>query len=190
MLLPDATAQSKKGVENYSVLNPGNALMWMPVIHYKGKKNFYAEARYNYEELNTGSLYAGRNFNGGKQLEYSVTPMAGIVFGKFNGASAAVNTEIDYSRFNFSAQFQYTVNMNNKEEDFFYNWAEVSCNFLKKLYAGFSIQQTQLYGSRLVTQTGVLAGFTAGKITVPVYLFNVMQKQKSLTVGLIFEWEK
>jgi hypothetical protein len=190
MLLPEVKAQSKKAVENYSILNPGKEFVWMPVIRYKGKKNFYTEARYNYEELNTGSLYMGRSFNGGKKAEYSVTPMLGIVFGKYNGASAALNTDIDYNRFNFSAQLQYTVNTADKAQNFFYNWSEISCRFLKKMYGGISIQQTQLYQTELATQTGLLLGFSSGKITVPVYLFNIAQKQKSLTAGIIYEWEK
>ena len=78
-------AQSTKTVENYNILNPGNEYLWMPVVHYKGRKNFYAEARYNYEDVNTASLYAGKSFSGGKKLEFTVTPMAGVVFGKYFG---------------------------------------------------------------------------------------------------------
>lgn len=187
---PDIKAQSTKTVENYSVLNPGNEYLWMPVVHYKGKKNFYAEARYNYEDVNTASLYAGRSFDGGNKIQYTITPMAGLVFGKYNGVSIATNTEADYKGFNFCSQLQYTINTKNKQEIFFYNWAEVSHRFLKKMYGGISIQQTMMYKSSMTTETGLLLGFNSGKITVPLYFFSPLSKQKSITLGLIVEWEK
>ena len=41
----------------------------------------HLEARYNYENLHTGSLWAGYNFTAGKTLQLAVTPMIGGVFG-------------------------------------------------------------------------------------------------------------
>ncbi len=190
MMQLNVMAQSTKTVETYNILTSGNEYLWMPVVHYKGKKNFYAEARYNYEDVNTASLYAGRSFSGGKKLEFTVTPMAGVVFGKYNGISTAVNSEADYRGLNFSSQIQYTINTNNNMENFFYNWAEVSCSFFKKLYAGISIQQTLITKGRFTTEPGLLLGFSAGKFTIPLYLFNPVSKQKSLVLGLIVAWEK
>lgn len=190
MMQLNTAAQSTKTVENYSILNPGNEYVWMPVVHYKGRKNFYAEARYNYEDVNTASIYAGYNFKGGKKMEFTVTPMTGVVFGKYSGVSTAVNTEIDYKGFNFCSQLQYTTNTKNNMENFFYNWAEMSHSFLKKIYGGISIQQTMLYKNRMTTEAGLLLGFSSGKITVPLYVFSPLSKQKSVTLGLIVEWEK
>lgn len=187
---PDVTAQSTKTVENYSILNPGNEYVWMPVVHYTGSKKFYAEARYNYEDINTASVYAGRSFKGGKKTAFTITPMAGVVFGKYNGVSAGANSEIDIAGFNFCSQLQYTVNIKNNMENFFYNWAEVSHTFLKKMYGGISIQQTMLHKTQLVNEAGLLLGFSAGKITIPLYVFNPFSKQKTVTLGLIVEWGK
>ena len=41
----------------------------------------HLEARYNYENLETGSAWVGYNFSGGKKLEWEFTPMLGGVFG-------------------------------------------------------------------------------------------------------------
>jgi hypothetical protein len=189
MMQPDLQAQAQHGVENYNILNPGKEYVWVPVIHYKGNSNFYAEGRYNYEELNTGSFYLGRSFEGGKKWEYSITPMLGLVFGRYKGFSAATNTDIDYGRFNFSGQLQYTINKNDRKENFFYNWSELSYRFFEKLYGGTSIQQTVLYKGRMSTEAGLLLGYSSGKITVPVYLFNPFKNNRNLVVGLIVEWE-
>ena len=45
----------------------------------------HLEARYNYENFRTGSLWAGYNFSWGKTWQFSVTPMIGGVFGRTNG---------------------------------------------------------------------------------------------------------
>ncbi len=45
----------------------------------------HLEARYNYENLRTGSLWFGRNFSVGKNLVFAITPMIGGVFGRTNG---------------------------------------------------------------------------------------------------------
>ena len=37
----------------------------------------HLEARYNYEDQRTGSLWAGYNFSAGKKLQFAVTPMIG-----------------------------------------------------------------------------------------------------------------
>ena len=45
----------------------------------------HLEARYNYEELLTGSAWVGYNWSGGDELWWALTPMIGGVFGRING---------------------------------------------------------------------------------------------------------
>ncbi len=45
----------------------------------------HLEARYNYENLETGSAWVGYNFSGGEKLEWEFTPMLGGVFGNTTG---------------------------------------------------------------------------------------------------------
>jgi len=44
----------------------------------------HLEARYNYEDLETGSVWAGYNFSGGEKVAWEFTPMFGGVFGTNN----------------------------------------------------------------------------------------------------------
>ncbi len=189
MMLHKLSAQSKHGVENYNILTPGKESVWVPVIHFEGRKNFYAEARYNYEDVNTASVYAGKSFEGGKKITYNITPMAGVVFGRFNGVSAAVNTSADYRQLNVSAQIQYTINTSGMREHFFYNWCEISHRFFKKLYGGASLQQTLVRNNRMQHEAGALLGFNAGKFTVPLYVFNPFTQSRHFIAGFIVEWD-
>src|SRR5215471_15070922 len=45
----------------------------------------HLEARYNYEDLETGSVWLGYNFSGGEKLAWELTPMLGGVFGHTTG---------------------------------------------------------------------------------------------------------
>ena len=51
------------------------------------KNHLHLEARYNYEDLNTGSVFAGYNFHAGDSLEVSFTPTIGGIFGNSNGVA-------------------------------------------------------------------------------------------------------
>jgi hypothetical protein len=51
------------------------------------KDKLHLEARYNYEALVTGSLWAGGTFAGGESLACEITPMVGAVFGPLNPGS-------------------------------------------------------------------------------------------------------
>jgi hypothetical protein len=68
-------SQADINFEQYHVVDPHQLYMYMPVMHYQHKKNWYAEARYNYEDVETFSLYLGRAFTGGNDLNFSFVPM-------------------------------------------------------------------------------------------------------------------
>jgi hypothetical protein len=181
-------AQVKSGLENYHSISAGSSLTWMPVLHYVNKHRWYTEARYNYEDINTGSVYVGKNISGGKKMTYTLTPMAGIIFGQYKGFAAAMNFELSCSKLFFSGQFQYSINKTNSANNYFYNWSELSWQFYERLYGGLSIQQTAMYRGKLKTSAGLLIGFEAKQFTIPVYLFDPLSDNRNLVVGLNVEW--
>jgi len=187
-MLPDAGAQSKTGIENYNMLRPGNGYTWMPVVHHRGKRGFYTEMRYNYEAPKTASVYIGRSFSKEGKLSYDIVPMAGVVFGEYRGASLAVNAGVEYHRFYFASQSQYTINKNDRYENFFFNWSEIGYQPVRWLYAGISAQFTKAFHSYLATEYGFMAGVVMGKITIPVYVFNPLNERKNYIIGIIAEW--
>ena len=48
-------------------------------------KRLHLEARYNYENQRTGSVWTGYNLEFGHKVEMTFTPMVGGVFGRTNG---------------------------------------------------------------------------------------------------------
>src|SRR5687768_1141206 len=49
------------------------------------RDSVHLEARYNYEDLDTGSLWIGYNLGGGGKVTWELTPMLGGVFGRTAG---------------------------------------------------------------------------------------------------------
>ena len=56
-------------------------------------KKLHFEARYNYEDRNTGSSFAGWRFETGKKVQLEAIPMIGLVFGNTNGLAPRSRTE-------------------------------------------------------------------------------------------------
>lgn len=186
---PDLVAQTKTGIENYNFLSAGEAYVWMPVVHHQWKKGLYTEMRYNYEEQKTASVYMGKNFTGEKgKLEYSVIPMVGLVFGKYNGASVAANIDIGRKKMFLSMQTQYTVNRDDAMNNFFFNWSELGYQPLKWFYAGLSTQITKPWKSRFEPEYGLMAGFIIKKITIPLYVFSPLKSNRNFVIGINAEW--
>ena len=124
LLIGQVHAQSKLSIGQYSYIRPKEALYVSPVAQYQSGSNWYAEGRYNYEDLNTFSLYGGRTFSNEHALSYSITPMAGIMWGRLRGGSAGLNASIEYKKYYFSTQSQYSIATQHLAESFFFSWSE------------------------------------------------------------------
>jgi len=124
-------SQSELNLDQYHIVNPGQPYQYMPVMHYQHARKWYAEARYNYEDAETFSLYLGKAITGGKSLNYSIVPMLGGSVGRFQGVSTALNIDMDYHKFFFSSQSQYSRSTIQYGEYFLYSWSEIGYQRLK-----------------------------------------------------------
>lgn len=187
-MLPDLAAQAKTGIENYTSLVSGEKYVWMPVVHHQGKKGLYTEMRYNYEAPKTASVYLGKSFSREAALSYEITPMAGFVFGEYTGASLAMNVALEHKKIFFSSQTQYTMNKDNRMDNFFFNWSELGYQPVKWFYTGVSAQLTKLYKNTLMPEYGLMLGLVIRKITIPVYVFNPLGTKKNYIIGINAAW--
>ena len=58
----------------------------------------HLEARYNYEDLDTGSVWAGYNLKGGGDLAWELTPMVGGIFGATRGVAPGYRGSLGWKR--------------------------------------------------------------------------------------------
>jgi hypothetical protein len=132
----------------------------------------HLEARYNYEALETGSLWAGYNFSAGKKLVLDVTPMFGGVFGDLNGVAPGYLLTLSYKRVQLYSSGEYVFDTQNRGGNFLYSWNQITYSPLKWLQVGLVSQRTRVYHTSLDVQRGVLVGFTHKKVNFTTNVFN------------------
>ena len=81
------------------------------------------EARYNYENLRTGSVWFGYNFSTGKNLVLNVTPMVGGVFGQTSGIAPGCAASLSYKHVTLSISNEYVFDLTDHTRSFYYSLA-------------------------------------------------------------------
>ena len=132
----------------------------------------HLEARYNYEALETGSLWVGYNFSIGKELVFDFAPMVGGVFGDLTGVAPGYSLALSYKRFMLSSQSEYVFDTGDSSGNFFYNWAQLGWSPWEWFTFGLASQRTRVYHTGLDVQRGVFVGFTYKSLSLNVYVFN------------------
>jgi len=137
------------------------------------KDKLHLEARYNYEDLETFSAWVGYNFSGGKELEYAITPMIGGVVGLTDGLAPGLEFTLGYKGFELYSESEHLFDLNNKENNFFYNWSDLTYSPKDLWWFGISAQRTRLYQTDLELQRGLIVGGSIKKIEMTGYLYNL-----------------
>jgi len=133
---------------------------------------WHIEARYNYEDEKTGSIFGGYHFKTGNKLVLDLTPMFGFAFGNTNGAIPGLETSLTWNKFDFYAESEYVLDFEGKENNYFYNWSELGITPLDKLRTGISVNRTRLFQSDLEFQKGIFAQYSFWKLTAGAFYFN------------------
>ncbi len=146
----------------------------------------HLEARYNYEALETGSVWLGYNFSTGEDLVFEITPMLGGVFGDLTGVAPGYNMLLGYKRFTLSSQGEYVFDTGDSSGNFFYTWSELTYSPVDWFRAGLAIQRTKAYQTGLDIQRGFMAGFTYKKADLAAYVFNLGWTEPTFVVATGF----
>jgi hypothetical protein len=132
----------------------------------------HLEARYNYEERNSASVFGGVNFTFGNKLQLVLTPMAGIVFGRLNGFAPGLETNLSYKKFNFNSQTEWVFDFSGKEGNFIYTYLQLGATVVDHFDMGFTAQRTRLYQTNFDIQRGVFAQYSFWKMNAGLSYFN------------------
>ena len=80
---------------------------YLSAIATADREALHLEARYNYEALDSGSLFAGWNFSGGDALTWEMTPILGAVFGAKQGIAPGFEASVAYGIVDFYIEAEY-----------------------------------------------------------------------------------
>lgn len=153
--------------------------------------HLHLEARYQWEDWQTGSLWAGYWFGFGNELEVNVAPMVGGVFGLTNGVAPGYTLDASWRSLSFYSSSEYVFVPEDDSSSFGYTWTELSID-LDHLLFGIVVQRTRTFDSSLDLQKGMLLLREQGNFTFGMYLFNafITDPTVALTVSYGFETER
>jgi hypothetical protein len=153
--------------------------------------SLHLEARYNYENLETGSVWIGRNFEfnlshkvtlASHKVTLAVTPMIGGVFGQSKGVAPGYLATLEWRRFSLDSQGEYLF-QREWSDSFFYNWTELSYSPVEWFRMGAVIQRTKAYHTDFEIQRGLLAGLTYKRVDFTAYVFEPGSKDPAWVFG-------
>jgi hypothetical protein len=148
------------------------------------RKWLHLEARYNYENLNTGSAWVGYNFTAGKRLTLEITPMAGAVFGATTGIAPGCHGTLDWRRLELYSESEYVIATDDRTKSFYYNWSQLTLSPVDWLKAGLVVQRTRAYKSDRAVQRGFLVGVSHKHFESAVNLFNLDSRKPSFVISV------
>jgi hypothetical protein len=138
----------------------------------------HLEARYNYENLRTGSLWVGYNFShgdvdSGDTWELDITPMIGGVFGRTDGIAPGCELSLSYrKKVEASIDNEYVFDTTSKSGNFYYAWPQLTYSPKEWLHVGAVFQHTAAYHTPFSVQRGFLVGFSRKKWQFTTYVFD------------------
>src|SRR4051794_24681867 len=78
--------------------------------------HLHLEARYNYEDQNTASVWAGYNLAGGDKLAWEITPMIGGVFGDTSGVAPGYIASLSWWRLALYSEGEYVIDAGDSSD--------------------------------------------------------------------------
>jgi len=148
------------------------------------RERLHLEGRYNYENQETGSLWAGYNLSFGKKLVLEATPMVGAVFGDTTGVAPGYEASLSYWKLAVTSDGEYVFDTGNSDNSFLYSWNELVYSPTDWLHAGLVAQRTRAYHTSLDVQRGFSVGVVHKKTDFTVYTFNAGWTDPTIVLNL------
>jgi len=148
----------------------------------------HLEARYNYENLNTASVWLGFNTRFGNALSVDFTPMLGVVSGDTNGIAPGYHLSIGWRSFDFYSESEYVFDQDNRSDSYFYSWSELAWSPFDWLRAGLAAQRTRVYKAERDIQRGVFIAASLSGISLGAYVFNPDQDDPTYVASLAVDF--
>jgi hypothetical protein len=154
------------------------------LISYADHKKLHLEARYNYEDEKTLSLFAGWRFQTNGKVQFGATPMVGLAVGNTKGLVPGIELEMRYWKLDYYSETEAVVDFSAKQYEFFYLWGELGFNPIESFRTGAVIQKTKLYQSEIEIQKGIFAQYNFSKLTAGTYYFNPFSNNNFLILSI------
>jgi hypothetical protein len=161
---PVAEAEGWEFSGNVYYSDPPGSEDRLTTIVYADRGPLHLEARYNYEDLETGSLFAGWTFaladDSEGELGFDLTPMLGVVAGETDGIAPALEADLGWRRLSWYAEMEYLFDTDDRDDDFFYSWSTLLYDLTDWMSAGVVTERSKLVDTDYSLQHGLALEFT------------------------------
>ena len=168
----------------YAYIVPGHDNNYLQPTFTADRKWLHLEARYNYEALETASLWAGYNVSVGEKVTFEATPMLGVVFGDTDGVAPGYKATLTWTKLTFYSEGEYLFDTNQSSDSFFYAWSELSWAPADWCRFGLVGQRTKVYQTDREIQRGLLVGFSSEHVEFTTYWFNPDERSPTVVMAL------
>jgi hypothetical protein len=148
----------------------------------------HLEARYNYEARNAASAFVGWAFAGGDAVTYSLTPIAGALFGAARGFVPGLEASVGWRNFDAYVEAEYVHDTAQEDASYWYAWSELGWKPADWLRVGLVGQRTRTLDNGRDLQRGIFAQWIVDKATLGVYAFNPDSGSRYVIVSLGFRF--
>ena len=132
----------------------------------------HLEARYNYEDQGTASIWLGYNWSIGEDVTLDLTAMVGGIFGDTDGVAPGYELTLAWKKLQLYSEAEYVIDADDSSDNFFYTWSELTYAFTDWFRAGGVIQRTKVYDTDFDIQRGFMAGLTYKELDFTAYVLN------------------
>jgi len=178
-----AAAQTSGSASVYSYFLPDYHDYVQPTVTVDHEA-VHLEARYNYEDLNTASAWAGYAFSGGDSWSWELTPMLGGVFGSSTGIAPGYRGALGFWKLELYSEGEYLFDLADASNHFFYNWSELGLSPVDWFRFGVVTQRTRVYQTDRELARGGFLGFSNALASVTGYVFNLTEQPPTVVVAL------
>jgi hypothetical protein len=152
------------------------------------RKSAHLEARYDYEDRNTGSIWLGYNVTLGEKFALEATPMVGGIFGNTTGVAPGYLLTLSYKKISLYSEGEFVFDTKNAGGNFFYSWNELAYSPTDWFRAGLASQKTRAYQTPLDVQRGFFAGVSHKKMDFTTYVFNIGWTDPTVVLAIGFKF--
>lgn len=164
---------------------PGSEDRLTPIL-YADRGPLHLEARYNYEDLQTGSVFAGWTFELGEEVEVALTPMLGAVAGETDGIAPALEFDVGWERLAWYAESEYLLDLEDSDDNYFYSWSTLTYGITDWLSAGVVTERTKLVDTDYSLQRGLAIEIARERLGLSLYAYNLGSDDFYAVVALEF----
>lgn len=131
---------------------------------------WHFEGRYNYEDIDTGSLWVGWNLSTGSTVRLDLTPMAALVVGTVDGVAPGLEVTLSWKNLTFYDEAEVVIPFSG-DPAYFVSWSSTTWWFSDLLQPGITVQRFRVFEGEREVDWGLALASEFGRLSTGVYAF-------------------